>query len=76
VATAHDAVKEAIRAHLTLVHVVHANASVDVAHALSHYTPIMYGRISSISMAHDATQIGDSTCPVFIFRPILMINLS
>jgi hypothetical protein len=79
VATAHDAVKETIRAHLTLVHVVHANASADtpwVAHALFHYTLVMYGRIASVSVAHDATQFGDSTCPVFIFRPILMINLS
>jgi hypothetical protein len=39
VATIHDAAKETIRAHLTLVHVFHTYASVDtpwVAHALSH----------------------------------------
>jgi hypothetical protein len=38
VATVNDAVKETIRAHLTLVHVFHASASADnpwVAHALS-----------------------------------------
>jgi hypothetical protein len=38
VATVHDAIKEMIRAHLTLVHVFHVYASVDtpwVAHALS-----------------------------------------
>jgi hypothetical protein len=59
VATIHDEVKETIRAHLTLVHVFHAYALADtpwVAHALSHYTPIRYGRIASVSVAHDATQ--------------------
>jgi hypothetical protein len=38
VATGHNAVKEMIRAHLTLVHIFHASASADntwVAHALS-----------------------------------------
>jgi hypothetical protein len=65
VATVHDTIKETIRAHLTLVHVFHAYASVDtpwVAHALSHYTPVRYGRIASVSAAHDATQFGDSIC--------------
>jgi hypothetical protein len=69
VATVHDAVKEAIRVHLTLVHVFHAYASVDtpwVAHALSHYTPVRYGRIASISAAHDTIQFGDSICPVCV----------
>jgi hypothetical protein len=58
VATVHDAVKEMIRAHLTLVHVFNAYALTDtpwVAHALSHYTSVRYGRIASISAAHDAT---------------------
>jgi hypothetical protein len=58
VATVHDAVKETIKAHLTLVHVFHAYASADtlwVAHALSHYTPVRYGRIAYISAAHNAT---------------------
>jgi hypothetical protein len=69
VAIGHDAVKETIRAHLTLVHVFHAYASVDtpwVDHALSHYTLVMYGRIASVSTAHDATQFGDSIYPVCI----------
>jgi hypothetical protein len=67
VATIHDAVKETIRAHLTLVHVFHTYASADtpwVAHALSHCTPVRYGRITSVSAAHDATQFGDSISPV------------
>jgi hypothetical protein len=45
--------------HLTLVHVFHAYVSVGtlwVAHALSQCTPIRYGRITSVSVTHDATQ--------------------
>jgi hypothetical protein len=69
VATIHDEVKETIRAHLTLVHVFHAYASSDtpwVAHALSHFTSVRYGRIASVSLAHDATQFGDSIYPVCV----------
>jgi hypothetical protein len=69
VATVHDAVKETIRAHLTLVHVFHAYASTDiswVAHALSHCTHIRFGRIAFVSVAHDATKFGDSICPICI----------
>jgi hypothetical protein len=65
----HDEVKETIRAYLTLVHVFHAYALVDtlcVAHALSHFTPIRYGKIASVSTAHDAIQFGDSICPVCV----------
>jgi hypothetical protein len=69
VATVHDAVKEMIRAHLTLVHVFHVYASVDipwVAHALSHCTHVRFGRIASVSVAHDATKFGESICPVCV----------
>jgi hypothetical protein len=69
VATVHDAVKETIRAHIILVHIFHAYASVDtpwVVHTLSHYTSVRYGRIAFISAAHDATQFGDSIRPVCI----------
>jgi hypothetical protein len=55
----HNAVKEVIRAHLTLVHVFHAYASAGapwVAYALSHFTPVRYGMIAFISAAHEATQ--------------------
>jgi hypothetical protein len=67
VATIHDVVKETIRTHLTVVHIFHAYASPDtpwVAHALSHCTPVRYGRIASVSATHDATQFGDSICPI------------
>jgi hypothetical protein len=59
VATVHDAVKETISTHLTLVHVFHTYASVDtpwVTHALSRCTPVRYSRITSVSMMHGATQ--------------------
>jgi hypothetical protein len=67
VVTVHDAVKETIRTHLTLVKVFHTYASVDtpwVDHALSHYTPVRYGRIASVSVIHGATQFEDSICLV------------
>jgi hypothetical protein len=54
VATINDEVEEMIKAHLTLVHVFHTYASVDtpwVAHALSHYTSVRYGRIAYVSTA-------------------------
>jgi hypothetical protein len=69
VATIHDAMQEMIRAHLTLVHIFHMYASADtpwVAHALSHCTPVRYGRIAFISATHDATQFGDSICHVCV----------
>jgi hypothetical protein len=69
VATIHDEIKEMIRAHVTLVHVFHMYTSMDtpwVTHALSHFTPVRYGRIASVSAAHDATQFGDSICLVCI----------
>jgi hypothetical protein len=69
VAIVHDAVKEMISAHLTLVHVFHAYASVDtpwVAHALSRCTPVRYARIVSVLATHDTTQFGDSICPVCV----------
>jgi hypothetical protein len=69
VATVHDAIKEMMRAHLTLAHIFHKYGSVDapwVAHALSHYTPVRYGRIASVSAANNTTQFGDSICPICI----------
>jgi hypothetical protein len=77
VATIHDKVKETIRAHLTLVHVFHVYASADtpwVTHALSRCTPVRYGRIASISMTHDATQFGDSICPISISTVQMLVH--
>jgi hypothetical protein len=59
VATVNNMVKETIRAHLTLVHFFHTYASADtpwVAHALSYFTPVRYGRIAFVSVTHEATQ--------------------
>jgi hypothetical protein len=78
VATVDDAVKETIRVHLTLVHVFHAYASVDtpwVAHTLSHYTPVMYGRIASVSVAHDTTQFEDFICLVCVSTFQMLVHL-
>jgi hypothetical protein len=69
VATIHDEVKETIMTHLTLVHIFYAYASADtpwVAHALSHFTSVRYGTITSVSAAHDTTQFGNSICPVCV----------
>jgi hypothetical protein len=68
-AIVHDVVKDTIKAHLILVHVFRAYATTDtlwVAHALSYCTPVRYGRITSISAAHHATQFGDSVCPICV----------
>jgi hypothetical protein len=37
-----------------------------MAHALSYYTSVRFGRIASISAAHDTTQFGDSIYPVCV----------
>jgi hypothetical protein len=68
-----------IKAHLTLVHVFHAYASTDtpwVAHAPSHFTPIRYGRIASVSAAHEATQfVGPHKIPYApVHNPNLLIG--
>jgi hypothetical protein len=52
-------IKESSRAHLTLVHVFHAYASVDkpwVAHSLSLVSPTWYGRVSSNSATDEASK--------------------
>jgi hypothetical protein len=57
VSTVHNAIKETIRTDLTLVHVFHMYALTDtpwVAHALSYFTSVRYGR--PVSAAHEATQ--------------------
>jgi hypothetical protein len=51
------------------VHGFHVYASVDtpwVAHALSHFTTVRYGRIASVLAAHSATQFRDSICPICV----------
>jgi hypothetical protein len=77
VATIHDEVKLTTRAHLTLVQVFHTYASADtpwVAHALSHYTSVRYGRIAYVSAADAATQFGDSICPVCVSTVQMLVH--
>jgi hypothetical protein len=65
----HDAAKETIKAHLTVVHIFYMYALVDtpwIAHALSQCTPVTYGRIASVSATYDATQFGDSICLICV----------
>jgi hypothetical protein len=76
VAIVHNAVKETIRAHLTLVQVFHTYASADtpwVAHALSHCTLIRYDRIASVSVAHKATQFAEPH--KILYAPVHNSNL-
>jgi hypothetical protein len=72
----HNAVKETIRAHLTLVHIFHVYASAGtpwMAHALSRCTPVRYGRIASVLMTHEATQfVGPHKIP---YTPVHNSNL-
>jgi hypothetical protein len=66
-------------AHLTLVHVFHAYASADtpwVSHARSHFTSVRYGRIASISAAHDASQFGDSICLICVSTFKCLFNMA
>jgi hypothetical protein len=45
-----------------------------VAYALSHYTSVRYDRIASISVAHDATQFGDSISPVCVSTVQILVH--
>jgi hypothetical protein len=47
-----------------------------LAHALSHFTSVRYGRIASVSAAHDATQFGDSICPVCVSTFKFLFNMT
>jgi hypothetical protein len=60
VATIHNEVKKMIRARLTRVHVFHTHASTNtpwVAHALSHFTSVRYGRIASVLAPHPSARL-------------------
>jgi hypothetical protein len=67
VATIHDVTKKPGRALPRPNAVFHAYASADtpwVARTLSHYTSVKWGKVSFNSSTHEATQFGDSICPV------------
>jgi hypothetical protein len=69
VATVHDMVKKLGQVLPRPGTVFHAYASADtpwVAWTLSHCTPMMRGKVSSNSLTHEATQFGDSICPICV----------
>jgi hypothetical protein len=67
VATIHDMTKKPGRVLPRPSAVFHVYVSADtpwVARTLSHCTPVKEGKVSSNSLTHEATQFGDSICPV------------
>jgi hypothetical protein len=69
VATLHDVTKKSGWVLPRPNVIFHAYASADtpwVAQTLSHYTSVKWGKVSSNSSAHEATQFGDSICPVCV----------
>jgi hypothetical protein len=69
VTTVHDTVKESGRVLPRPSVVFHTYASMDtpwVARALSHCTPMNWGKVSSSSSTHEANQFGNFICPVCI----------
>jgi hypothetical protein len=69
VATIHDMTKKSGQVLPCPSAVFHAYASADtqwVARTLSHYTSVKWGKVLSNSSTHEATQFGDSICPVCI----------
>jgi hypothetical protein len=69
VATIHNMTKKLGRVLPHTSAIFHAYASADtpwVAQTLSHYTSVKRGKVSSNSSTHEATQFGDSICPVCI----------
>jgi hypothetical protein len=69
VVTIHDVTKKPGRVLPRPSVVFHMYASADtlwVAQTLSHYTPEIWGKVSSNSATHKATQFGDSICLVCV----------
>jgi hypothetical protein len=69
VATIHDVTKKPGWVLPRPSAVFHAYASADipwVAQTLSRFTSVKWGKVSSNSLKHEATQFGDSICPVCV----------
>jgi hypothetical protein len=69
VATIHDVIKKSGQVVPQSSAIFHVYASVDTpwaAQTLSHCTPVKRGKVSSNSSTHDATQFGDSICPICV----------
>jgi hypothetical protein len=77
VATIHDVTKKLVWVLPCPGAVFHAYASVDtpwVAPTLSHYTYMKRGKVSSNSSTHEATQFGDSICPVCVSTVQMLVH--
>jgi hypothetical protein len=69
VATIHDVTKKTGRVLPSPSSIFHMYASVDtlwVAQTLPHCTLVKRGKVSSNSLTHEATQFGDSICPICV----------
>jgi hypothetical protein len=69
VATLHDGTKKPGRVLPHPSAVFHAYDSVDIPwvdRTLSHYTSVKWGKVSFNSSTHEATQFGDSICPICV----------
>jgi hypothetical protein len=78
VATIHDVTKKLDRVLPHPSVIFHVYASIDipwVAQTLSHCTPMKRGKVSSNSSTHEATQFGDSICPVCISIFQMLVHL-
>jgi hypothetical protein len=68
VAIVHDVIKKSGQVLPLPSAIFHVHASADttwVARILSHCIPVKRGKVSSNSSTHEATQFGDSRCPVY-----------
>jgi hypothetical protein len=77
VATIHDVTKKLGRVLPRPSAVFHAYISVDtpwVARTLSHYTSVKRDKVSSNSSIHEATQFGDSICPVCVSTVQMLVH--
>jgi hypothetical protein len=77
VATIHDVTKKPGRVLPCPSVIFHTYASADtlwVARTLSHYTSVKRGKVSSNSSTHEATQFGDSICPVCVSTVQMLVH--
>jgi hypothetical protein len=77
VAIIHNVIKKSgwVQPHPSAI--FHAYASMDtlwVARTLSHHTPMKQGKVSSNSSTHEATQFGNSICPICVSTFQLLVH--
>jgi hypothetical protein len=77
VGTIHNVIKKSgwVLPRPSVIFHVYASANTPlVAQTLSHYTPVKQGKVSSNSLTHEATQFGDSICPICISTFQLLVQ--